>query len=162
MEGEKFLGWLRVAEPEAILGATIYFDLRALYGDETLVSGLQAWLLAQVRESPAFLRAMAESALNWQSPLGWWSNFRYDDNPEFPIRSISSCMACGLSSMRRASGHLPAAGRRRTRRRACVPSGPAASESGGNKRIPGGAVTGPAHAPRQSGCCHGACCSQPG
>ena len=81
---EKFLGWLRVAEPEAILGATIYFDLRALYGDETLVSGLQAWLLAQVRESPAFLRAMAESALNWQSPLGWWSNFRYDDNPEFP------------------------------------------------------------------------------
>lgn len=81
---EKFYGWLRVAEPEAILGATIFFDLRALYGDERLVGELQGWLVAQAPDHPAFLRAMAESALNWPSPLAWWSGFRYDDNKDFP------------------------------------------------------------------------------
>ncbi|MCK6405996.1 MAG: DUF294 nucleotidyltransferase-like domain-containing protein [Rhodocyclaceae bacterium] len=80
---EKFDGWLRVAEPEAILGATIYFDLRALFGEEGLVAELQAWLQKRVPDSPAFLRAMAESALNWQSPLAWWSGFRYDSK-DFP------------------------------------------------------------------------------
>lgn len=80
---EKFDGWLRVAEPEAILGATIYFDLRALFGEEGLVAELQAWLLRRVPDSPAFLRAMAESALNWPSPLAWWSGFRYDSK-DFP------------------------------------------------------------------------------
>lgn len=80
---EKFDGWLRVAEPEAVLGATIYFDLRALFGDEGLVGELQSWLLARIPERPAFLRAMAESMLNWPSPLAWWSGFRYD-NKEFP------------------------------------------------------------------------------
>ncbi len=80
----RFSGWLREAEPEAILAATIYFDLRALYGDDALVSNLQDWLLAQTRDSPAFLRAMAASTLSWQSPLGWWSSFRYDDNEAFP------------------------------------------------------------------------------
>ena len=27
---------------------------------------------------------MAASTLSWQSPLGWWSSFRYDDNEAFP------------------------------------------------------------------------------
>jgi CBS domain-containing protein len=81
---DKFAGWLQVAEPEAILGATIYFDLRALCGDERLVAELQQWLLARTPECHAFLRAMADSALNWQSPLAWWSGFRYDDNKDFP------------------------------------------------------------------------------
>lgn len=80
----RFSGWLNVAEPEAILGATIFFDLRPLYGDEALVSELQAWLIQRTPDSPAFMRAMAESALNWQSPLAWWSGFRYDGNKEFP------------------------------------------------------------------------------
>lgn len=81
---EKFAGWLQAAEPDAILGATIYFDLRALCGDERLVAELQQWLLARTPDCHAFLRAMADSALNWQSPLAWWSGFRYDDNKDFP------------------------------------------------------------------------------
>ncbi len=81
---EKFDGWLRVAEPQAVLNATIFFDLRPLYGDEGLAVDLQSWLLARTPEAGAFLRAMAEGALNWQSPLGWLSRFRFDDNPEFP------------------------------------------------------------------------------
>jgi CBS domain-containing protein len=81
---EKFGSWLRVAEPQAVLNATIFFDLRPLFGDERLAVQLQEWLLARTPEAGGFLRAMAEGALNWQSPLGWLSRFRYDDNPDFP------------------------------------------------------------------------------
>lgn len=80
----KFDGWLRVAEPQAVLNATIFFDLRPLFGDERLVAELQDWLLARTPQAHAFLRAMVEGALNWQSPLGWLSNFRYDDNVDYP------------------------------------------------------------------------------
>ncbi len=81
---EKFSGWLNEAEPQAILNATIFFDLRPLFGDEHLVVDLQAWLLKRTPEQSAFLRAMVEGTLNWHSPLGWLSRFRYEDSKEFP------------------------------------------------------------------------------
>ncbi|MFC5302895.1 DUF294 nucleotidyltransferase-like domain-containing protein [Azospira restricta] len=81
---EKFYQWLHVAEPQAVLNATIFFDLRPLFGDEHLAAELQSWLLARTPDCHAFLRAMAEGALNWQSPLGWLNGFRYDDNKDFP------------------------------------------------------------------------------
>jgi len=81
---EKFDGWLRVAEPQAVLNATIFFDLRPLFGDEPLAIELQGWLLARTPQAHGFLRAMAEGALAWQLPLGWLSNFRFDDNRDFP------------------------------------------------------------------------------
>lgn len=81
---EKFSGWLRITEPQAVLNATIFFDLRGLYGDESLATELQQWLLKRTPGSDTFLRAMVEATLNWQSPLGWLSGFRYDDRKDFP------------------------------------------------------------------------------
>jgi CBS domain-containing protein len=80
----KFAGWLRQAEPQAVLNATIFFDLRPLYGDEHLATELQSWLLQHTQDSGLFLRAMVEASLNWQSPLSWLSGFRYEDNKDFP------------------------------------------------------------------------------
>ncbi|MBW7900349.1 MAG: CBS domain-containing protein [Rhodocyclaceae bacterium] len=81
---EKFGSWLRVAEPRAALNASIFFDLRPLYGDEWLAVDLQSWLLARAPGAGGCLRAMAEGTLVWRSPLDWLSRFRFDDNPEFP------------------------------------------------------------------------------
>jgi len=80
----KFAQWVRVAEPQSVVNGTIFFDLRALSGDERLVAELRAVIFALVREQPPFLRALAQTSLDWQSPLGWASGFRYDDNQEFP------------------------------------------------------------------------------
>ncbi|MDQ5880052.1 MAG: hypothetical protein QG638_2789 [Pseudomonadota bacterium] len=81
---EKFSAWLRLEDTEAVLNATIYFDLRPLFGDENLAAELQSWLLTRTPGSEVFLRAMVEGTLNWSSPLGWLSGFRYDDNKVFP------------------------------------------------------------------------------
>ena len=36
----KITGWLHVTSPQALLGAAICLDLRAIHGDETLANGL--------------------------------------------------------------------------------------------------------------------------
>jgi len=81
---EAFAAWLECPQPEALLNSSIFFDLRALYGQESLANELRAWLLARTPSYPIFLRAMVENTMNWQSPLTWWNGFRYDGNKEFP------------------------------------------------------------------------------
>jgi len=67
---DRFDDWMRNADPEALLNATIFFDFRALHGDATLVERLREFLLAKVKDRPAFLRQMAANALQVRPPLG--------------------------------------------------------------------------------------------
>ena len=79
-----FAGWLESPQPEALLNASIFFDLRPLYGHESLANDLRGWLLARTPSYPIFLRAMVENMMNWESPLNWWKGFRYDRDKAFP------------------------------------------------------------------------------
>ncbi|MCB1943171.1 MAG: CBS domain-containing protein [Candidatus Accumulibacter sp.] len=79
-----FAGWLENPQPEALLNSSIFFDLRGLYGQESLANDLRGWLLARAHAYPIFLRAMVENTLNWESPLNWWKGFRYDLDKDFP------------------------------------------------------------------------------
>jgi len=69
-----FSTWTRRPEPEALLNASIFFDVRAIYGDASLLTPL----LEHIRENvtaPMFLGYMAKNALNHQPPLGFFRNF---------------------------------------------------------------------------------------
>lgn len=79
-----FSNWLESPQPEALLNSSIFFDFRALYGQESLANDLRSWLLGRASAYPIFLRAMVENTMNWQSPLGWWRGFRYDADKDFP------------------------------------------------------------------------------
>jgi CBS domain-containing protein len=76
--------WMSSGQPAALLNSTIFFDFRALYGQDSLAGELRDWLLARARDYPIFLRALVDNTINWQSPLNWWQGFRYDGNQEFP------------------------------------------------------------------------------
>jgi len=76
--------WMSNAQPEALLNSTIFFDFRALYGQDSLASELREWLLARASSYPIFMRALVENSMNWQSPLNWWQGFRYDGHKDFP------------------------------------------------------------------------------
>ncbi len=67
---DRFDDWMRNALPEALLNATIFFDFRALHGDVSLVERLREFLLANVKDRPAFLRQMAANSLQVRPPLG--------------------------------------------------------------------------------------------
>jgi CBS domain-containing protein len=74
-----FDGWIRNTEPEALLNASIFFDLRPLAGNAHLAGRLRASVLAQAADNGAFLRAMAETALRARPPLGLLSDFGEDE-----------------------------------------------------------------------------------
>ena len=70
-----FDGWMRNYHPEALMNASIFFDLRPLAGNSRLAGKLREAVLAQAAANRAFLRAMAETALRVRPPLGLLSDF---------------------------------------------------------------------------------------
>ena len=79
-----FSGWMRDANPQALLDATIFFDFRPLAGPPELAEGLRAWLAASARGQPLFLRCMAENALRNAPPLGLLRDFALADHAGRP------------------------------------------------------------------------------
>lgn len=81
---QRYASWLRSTTPQALLNATIYFDFRPLYGDESLAGELAEWLRKNIPGATLFLRFMAENALRTQPPLGLIRDFSFDDHKDFP------------------------------------------------------------------------------
>ncbi len=69
---QRFYEWVRRPEPEALLNASIFFDLYPLCGDRDLGEELRSLLLSLTADTPAFLHLMAVNALHVDVPL----NFR--------------------------------------------------------------------------------------
>ncbi|WP_265942927.1 DUF294 nucleotidyltransferase-like domain-containing protein [Dechloromonas sp. A34] len=69
---ERFIDWVRRPEPAALLNASIFFDLRPLFGELQLGEALRTLLLSLTSDTPSFLHLMAANALQAEVPL----NFR--------------------------------------------------------------------------------------
>lgn len=72
---EYFSHWINSPEPKALMLASIFFDLRPVYGDFSLFSGLQEKVLKQTENSEFFISHMVGNALTHQPPLGFFRNF---------------------------------------------------------------------------------------
>jgi CBS domain-containing protein len=70
-----FDDWIRNPQPQALLHASIFFDLRPLAGETRLAGALREAVLAQASASRSFQRALAQSALESAPPLGLLSSF---------------------------------------------------------------------------------------
>jgi CBS domain-containing protein len=83
-----FGAWIRSPEAEALLMASIFFDLRSLYGAQALCDELKKWLLkttgASAGASRLFLRILTENALQQSPPLGWFGSFSGHSPKEHP------------------------------------------------------------------------------
>jgi CBS domain-containing protein len=66
----RFAGFIREASPENLLGSSIYFDLRVVWGDERGCEQLRQGLLEQVAENRIFQRMLADNALRQRPPVG--------------------------------------------------------------------------------------------
>jgi len=76
---ERFTGWVRTPEPQALLNATIFFDFRALYGEAQLAQSLHDHLSRISQGADAFLRMLADNALSATPPLGLVRDFAAKD-----------------------------------------------------------------------------------
>jgi len=66
----RFAGFVREASPENLLGSSIYFDLRVVWGDDQGCEQLRQGLLEQVADNRLFQRLLADNALRQRPPVG--------------------------------------------------------------------------------------------
>ncbi|MGS0542771.1 putative nucleotidyltransferase substrate binding domain-containing protein [Pseudomonas sp. Y5-11] len=71
----RFAAFIREATPENLLGSSIYFDLRVVWGDEKSCAQLRRRILDQVGDNRLFQRMMAENALRNRPPVGRFREF---------------------------------------------------------------------------------------
>jgi len=71
----RFAAFIREATPENLLGSTIYFDLRVVWGDEQGCEQLRQGILDQVADNRLFQRMLAENALRQRPPVGRFRDF---------------------------------------------------------------------------------------
>ncbi|HEH9425579.1 TPA: cyclic nucleotide-binding/CBS domain-containing protein [Aeromonas sobria] len=67
--------WIAKPETEALLHASVFLDLRAIYGDPSLVSRLQAGLGRLIGSHPRFLTVLVANSLRVNPPLGLFRQF---------------------------------------------------------------------------------------
>ncbi len=74
--------WALSPTPDAVMRVSIFFDLRAVYGDSQLCASLQQTMLEQAGKNTIFQAAMAANALDSKPPLGIFRRFVVDRNGE--------------------------------------------------------------------------------
>jgi CBS domain-containing protein len=69
--------WLQESDPDAVLKVATFFDCRFLYGEQTIMHDLKAFLHEQL-EKPryTFMHHMAQNALQYEPPLTFFNTIR--------------------------------------------------------------------------------------
>ncbi len=70
-----FHNWITVPEQKALMHANIFFDLRAVYGDQLLVEELKEFIQDTAKGNELFLALMSKNAMGFQPPLGFFRTF---------------------------------------------------------------------------------------
>jgi CBS domain-containing protein len=78
----KFESWIERGDPQSLLQANVFFDLRPLWGDATLAETLRADVLARAAANERFLKQLAHNALAVEPPLNWLGNLSATDDVE--------------------------------------------------------------------------------
>jgi CBS domain-containing protein len=68
----RFDRWIEQGNPEDLLKASIFFDLRALAGNADLLIPLKELVRVKAAAIPRFIKLLAENALNSQVPINWF------------------------------------------------------------------------------------------
>jgi CBS domain-containing protein len=79
----RFADWIAEGDPQALLNASIFFDLRPLYGAFDLADALVEWLAMNALDNPRFLLQMSGNALQRTPPLGLLHDFVIEKSGEF-------------------------------------------------------------------------------
>lgn len=70
-----FTSWITAPEPEALMFAQTFFDMRLVHGDESLYSNVRASSLDQARSARRFHAHLATVASRREPPLGFFRGF---------------------------------------------------------------------------------------
>jgi CBS domain-containing protein len=75
-----FKQWIASPEPKALMYASIFFDLKCIYGESHLLDDLLTDVFDMTTRNTIFQSHMAANALHYTPPLGFFRNFILDKN----------------------------------------------------------------------------------
>lgn len=71
---QRFERWIDQGNPEDLLKASIFFDFRALAGNESLLKPLREYVTKRALATPRFIKLLAENSLTWKVPFNWFGS----------------------------------------------------------------------------------------
>lgn len=77
--GGYFAQWMNAPEPDALLNAQTFFDMRPVHGDRTLYERLQGSVIPRAPQATRFLAYLAKQAQRFEPPLGLFRDFVTSD-----------------------------------------------------------------------------------
>lgn len=92
--------WTRTPTRDAVMRVSIFFDIRAVYGDSALCRQLQQHMLLRTRGNTIFLAALAENVLAAPPPLGIFRRFVVEHNGDhrdelnLKLRGVTPIVDC--------------------------------------------------------------------
>ncbi|SMF56693.1 CBS domain-containing protein [Alteromonadaceae bacterium Bs31] len=72
---ECFNQWIQAGSPKDLMHASIFFDMRHIYGEKKLSAALQNHVLESAKKNTIFLAHMSDNALIHSPPLGFFKTF---------------------------------------------------------------------------------------
>ena len=76
---ERFARWIEQGNPEDLLNASIFFDFRALAGNESLLEPLREYVVKRAEATPRFIKLLVENSLQWKVPFNWFGSLETKD-----------------------------------------------------------------------------------
>ncbi len=76
---DRFTDWIEHGAPQDLLNASVFFDLRGLWGSTPLSQTLQQTIMTRTPRVPRFLKQLAANALTRTLPLTWTGALDADD-----------------------------------------------------------------------------------
>ncbi|TNF04003.1 MAG: cyclic nucleotide-binding/CBS domain-containing protein [Gammaproteobacteria bacterium] len=107
---KQFLRWINQPSSKALMHASIFFDMRCVYGDESLFNDLQTTVCDAARGNEIFLANLTANALKLTPPMGFFKNFVVEHSGEhkntldvklrgiMPINDIARIYALSVGS----------------------------------------------------------------
>ncbi|MEO9275109.1 DUF294 nucleotidyltransferase-like domain-containing protein [Marinomonas sp. 5E14-1] len=79
---QKFTSWIQSGSPNALLNASIFFDIRCVYGEASVVDELILKMQQTISKNSVFLATLTRSALSTKPPLGFFRHFLLESSGE--------------------------------------------------------------------------------
>ena len=67
--------WVNTPSSEALLNASVFFDLTTVYGDASLLENVRNSMLEKTKRSTLFIAHLSKNALKLRPPLGFFRDF---------------------------------------------------------------------------------------
>ena len=71
---QRFERWIEQGNPEDLLKASIFFDFRALAGNESLLNPLRDYVVKHAQATPRFIKLLTENSLASKVPFNWFGS----------------------------------------------------------------------------------------